>query len=118
MIPGFGPFLDGRYDVAHELRAHVYRRTERLIDRWEAVNDALSTPEQVRDRQAAIRAAVTRSLGLDQVSPLYGEPPRSEPRGTVVSGDLVVERLLLTTAPGVHVPANLWRPAHLGRPAG
>ncbi|MER6509863.1 acetylxylan esterase [Nonomuraea sp. NPDC001636] len=120
MIPGFGPFLDGRFDVAHDLQAHVYRRTERLLSRWEAVNDALSTPAEVRARQEAVRAALTTSLYGDTFPPFaLGEPPpEAEHRGSVRFGDLVVERMVLRTAPGVLVPANLWRPAHVPEPAG
>ncbi|MGW2157653.1 alpha/beta hydrolase family protein [Nonomuraea sp. NPDC001699] len=120
MIPGFGPFLDGRFDVTHDLQAHVYRRTERLLSRWEAVNDALSTPAEVRARQAAVRAALTTSL-YGETLPPFAEgtaPPEVEHLGSVRTGDLVVERLLLHTVPGVPVPANLWRPAHLPEPAG
>ncbi|GGS89496.1 alpha/beta hydrolase family protein [Nonomuraea spiralis] len=120
MIPGFGPFLDGRFDVTHDLQAHVYRRTERLLSRWEAVNDALSSPAEVRARQAAVRAALTTSLYGTSLPPFAegAAPPEAEHLGSVRAGDLVVERMVLRTAPGVLVPANLWRPARRSEPAG
>ncbi|MEV0587274.1 CocE/NonD family hydrolase [Nonomuraea sp. NPDC050310] len=124
----FGPHLGGRFDVSHDLQAHVYRRTLAELRRWHAVNDALATPEDVRARQAAIRAQVLASLGgLPDVT---GAPPsvdlpdergvavEAEECGVIDLGDIVVEKLLLTTAPGVVVPANLWRPAEVREPAG
>ncbi|MCF6467000.1 hypothetical protein FAF44_01050 [Nonomuraea sp. MG754425] len=115
-VHGFGPHLDGRFDTSHDLQAHVYRRTIERLGHWRAVNDALSTPEQVAGRQAAIRAQVLDSLGgLPAAEP---GPPQAEARGVTRLDGIDVERLLLTTAPGVAVPANLWRPATVTEPAG
>lgn len=103
----FGSHLDGFYDVAPQLQAHVYRRSEEQFHHWAQVKDGLTTPAQVRAWQQRLRERVITSLG--------GLPPDDTPLepvtvGTVGGPGFDVERLIFQSLPDVFVTANVYRP--------
>ncbi|HLT60401.1 MAG TPA: hypothetical protein VK020_04380 [Microlunatus sp.] len=100
---GLGGYLDG----GAQLRDHVFRRTEAELERWHRVNDRLTTPERVRERQQEIRAAAAERLGPRPES----APPPAELRGTLARPGYRIEKLIIEAAPGQGITANLYLPA-------
>lgn len=104
----FRPFLDGVFDAPLDLQAHVYRRSAEAFAVNRARTDAITDPAAIPLRQKEIRAATLAALG--GLPPDDG-PVRARHRGFVDAPGVRIERLLLATAPGTLVPANLYRPA-------
>ncbi|WP_166355662.1 alpha/beta hydrolase family protein [Phytoactinopolyspora limicola] len=109
---GFGPHLDGLFDVGGQLTEHVRRRSAAALAAGHAENDGLGTVADVRRRQAEIRAAMLEGCGglPDRDD---GAPPAVEHVGEVAGDGYVVERLIIETLPDVYVPANLYLPQRL-----
>lgn len=102
------------YDVRHQLRDHVYARSERAFDRGERTRDALASAAQVQAYQTTLRSTFIASLG--------GLPPMDTPleahiTGTVRCAGYWIEKVIFQSAPARYVTGNLYVPDGLEGPS-
>lgn len=91
-----------------QLRDHVYRRATAHFARGDAARDALKTPAEVAERQAAIRKFMTESLGG---LPSSDTPLNARVTGTVPGNGFTIEKIVFESRPKHYVTANLYLPA-------
>jgi dienelactone hydrolase len=106
-IDGFGPALDGHYDVADAVRRYLDDRTGRRLAAARETRAALDTRgdhERRRDR--------LRERFLDRIGglPERGEDPTVETTDVLEREGYTVERLVVERHPGVHLTANCYVP--------
>ena len=105
---GFRPNLDGYLDAPLNLMRHVGRRTTDLLERRRSRLDEVPDGAELSVLQEEIRASVLDGIGgLPDADP---DPPSVTWREGHELSDCLVHPLLLTTLPGVDVPALLYRP--------
>ncbi len=102
------------WDVAPQLRDHVYRRSESAFAAGDRLRDAIVRAEQLREHQRAVREKFIESLG--------GLPPMDTPLlprvvGTIEQPGLRIEKIIFQSRPQTYVTANLYLPAGLSRPS-
>lgn len=105
---GFRPNLDGYLDAPLDLMRHVSRRTTDLLDRMRSRLDQVPSGAELSVLQEKIRADVLEGIGgLPDADP---DPPKVSWRQGHDLSDCRVTPLLLTSLPGVEVPALIYRP--------
>ncbi|HEX6681176.1 MAG TPA: acetylxylan esterase, partial [Candidatus Limnocylindrales bacterium] len=113
--PHFGEFLDGMYDPSLQVQQQVYRRTSEALAAGRAASDRLVTPEDVRRRQRELRRLTLEALGGDL--PADRPVPAARAAGSVWCDEYRIDKLVVDLGAGVFVPANLYIPEGLERPA-
>ncbi|MFC7622840.1 alpha/beta hydrolase family protein [Microlunatus sp. GCM10028923] len=104
----FGPQLDGQYDVADQLSRHVRRRTAAALAAGRQAKDAITSEDQLRQRQDWLRGFVAEALGDE---PASDRPvPSAVVRGTLPRSGYEIEKLLLDCGDDTVLTANLYRP--------
>ncbi len=91
------------------LQQHMVRAT---AGRTEQVLAGLTDLESWRTQRERIKAELDHELGFDREWP--AGPPPVEITGTIVRGEFTVENLVIETAPGVYLTANLYLPGSSG----
>lgn len=112
----FGPHLNGFHNVGTQLLAQLHRRTKHQLALSHARNDRITTPDDLAERQAEIRAAVLAGVG--GLPDAEAGPPPYEEVGRIDRDGFVLHKLIIETAPGVYAPALLSIPTGLSGPTG
>ena len=113
-MEAFGPFLDGFCNVPIELWEHLRRKTFAALEAHAAQKEAITSPEQVRERGQMIRTAFLTSIGG---LPETAGPLNAQAKGHVPRKDYVIEKLIFESLPGMFVTALLYRPERCQTPA-
>lgn len=92
-----------------QLRDHVYRRATAHFAQGDAARDALKSPAEVTERQAAIRKFMTESLGG---LPSSSTPLNARITGTVPGNGFTIEKIVFESRPKHYVTANLYLPTN------
>ncbi len=88
------------------LQEHMVRAT---AGRTEQVLDGLTSLESWQGQRQQIKAKLEHAFGFDREWP--AQPPAAKISGTIERDKFTVENLVIETAPGVYVTANLYLPA-------
>jgi cephalosporin-C deacetylase-like acetyl esterase len=83
---------------------HLAKRGEQI--------QSISTPEQAEQRKEYVRKKVLELLGG---LPNYNGPLNPHVAGSIDRGEYVIEKVMFDSLPGLHVSANLYRPAAPGK---
>jgi cephalosporin-C deacetylase-like acetyl esterase len=98
-------------DYSHDLERYLIRLSDEARQRRKHVIDAISTRQDVLDRQRSVVAGLWKMLG--------GPPDRNplNPRvtGTIERPGYRIEKLTFESRPRLYVTANLYLPAGTGR---
>lgn len=103
------------YDVADQLKRHVYERSIRAFAAGDAARDAVSTSQALTVRQQAARTCLLSGIGG---LPPLDTPLHAQTVGEVSAGDFRVERVVFQSRPGHYVTANLYLPNDVREPTG
>jgi hypothetical protein len=90
-----------------QLRDHIYRRATTHFARGDAARDALKSPADVAERQAAIRKFMAESLGG---LPSSSTPLNARITGTVPGNGFTIEKVVFESRPKHYVTTNLYLP--------
>ncbi len=101
-------------DYSRDLERYLIRLTNEARDRRKRIINAISTREQVLDRQKSVVAELWKMLG----GPLDKTPLNSRVVGTVERPGYRIEKVTFESRPRLHVTANLYVPAGGGRRPG
>lgn len=88
------------------------RIAQKQLDERASRMAAIRTPEQVRQRQAQIKAKLLEIIGG---LPDYNGPLHARVTGVITAEGYVIEKLLFQSLPGYYVTANVYRPLPKGR---
>lgn len=103
----FGPFLNGFYDTADQLREHLRRRADEAFAAHAAQKAALSSRDDFLRRTATLKQELLASIGG---LPDIAAEVKGTVTGTLDTDTFVVEKLLLETLPDTYATANLYLP--------
>src|SRR3954467_9873298 len=98
-------------DYSHDLEQYLIRLTNEARGRRKRIIDAISTREQVLERQKSVVAELWKMLG----GPLDRTPLNARVIGTVERPGYRIEKLTFESRPRLYVTANLYVPAGSGR---
>src|SRR5262245_13372087 len=98
-------------DYSHDLERYLVRVSNEARDRRKQLIAAISTRQQIADRQKAVVDAVWKMLG----GPVERTPLNPRVTGVVERPGYRIEKVAFESRPGLHVPANLYLPAAAGR---
>jgi hypothetical protein len=85
---------------------------QRQLDERASRLAAITTPEQVRQRQAEIKAKLLEIIGG---LPDYNGPLHARITGVINADGYAIEKVLFQSLPGYYVTANVYRPLAKGR---
>jgi len=111
--PGVALNADGAAlpDYSRDLERYLVRLANEARERRKRIVDAISTRQQVVDRQAAIVAELWKMLG----GPLERTPLNPHVTGIIERSGYRIEKLTFESRPRLYVTANLYVPAGAGR---
>ena len=118
--PRGAPGVDLNVDVAalpdysRDLEKYLIRLANEARDRRKRIINAISTREQVLERQKSVVAELWKMLG----GPLDKTPLNPRVVGTVDRPGYRIEKVTFESRPHLHVTANLYVPAGAGRKPG
>jgi hypothetical protein len=98
-------------DYSHDLERYLVRLASDARARRKQLIEAISTPQDIRERQNAVTEQVWRMLG----GPLERAPLNPRVTGTVERPGYRIEKLLFESRPRLYVTANLYVPLAPGR---
>src|SRR3954467_4494534 len=98
-------------DYSHDLEQYLIRLTNEARERRKRIINAISTRQQVLERQKSVVAELWKMLG----GPLDRTPLNPRVIGTVERPGYRIERLTFESRPRLYVTANLYVPAGSGR---
>lgn len=98
-------------DYSRDLERYLVRLTNDARERRKKVIDAISTRQEVLDRQKVVVAELWKMLG----GPLERNPLNARVTGTVERPGYRIEKLIFESRPRLYVTANLYVPAAAGR---
>ena len=98
-------------DYSHDLERYLVRVTNDARDRRKQVINAISTRQEIMDRQKAVVDDVWRMLG----GPFERNPLNPRVTGSVERPGYRIEKLTFESRPRLYVTANLYVPAAAGR---
>ena len=98
-------------DYSHDLERYLVRVSNEARDRRKQMISAISTRQQIADRQKAVVDAVWKMLG----GPFERTPLNPRVTGGVERPGYRIEKVAFESRPGLYVPANLYLPAAAGR---
>jgi len=101
----------GLPDYSHDLERYLARLASEARERRSRIVSAISTRQQVLDRQRSIVEELWKMLG----GPLERTPLNAQVTGIVERPGYRIEKLTFESRPGLHVTANLYIPARTGR---
>src|SRR5687767_6710957 len=90
-----------------QLRDHIYRRATTHFARGDAARDALKSPGEVTERQAAIRKFMTESLGG---LPSSSTPLNARVTGLVPGDGFTIEQIVFESRPAHYVTPDRYFP--------
>ena len=111
--PGVELNVDGAAlpDYSRDLERYLVRLANDARERRKRVINAISTRQEVLDRQKAVVAELWKMLG----GPLDRTPLNARVTGTVERPGYRIEKLTFESRPRLYVTANLYVPAGTGR---
>jgi len=98
-------------DYSRDLERYLIRLSDEARQRRKHVIDAISTRQDVLDRQQSVVAELWRMLG----GPLDRNPLNPRVTGTIERPGYRIEKLTFESRPRLYVTANLYLPAGTGR---
>ncbi len=98
-------------DYSRDLERYLIRLTNAARERRKQVINAISTQQQVIDRQKTVVAELWKILG----GPFERNPLNARVTGTVERPGYRIEKLTFESRPRLYVTANLYLPAAAGR---
>jgi cephalosporin-C deacetylase-like acetyl esterase len=98
-------------DYSHDLEKYLVRITNEARDRRKQVISAISTRQQIADRQRAVVDTVWKMLG----GPFERTPLNPRVTGVVERPGYRIEKVTFESRPRLYVTANLYVPAAVGR---
>jgi cephalosporin-C deacetylase-like acetyl esterase len=98
-------------DYSRDLEKYLVRLTNDARTRRKQIVDAISTRQQVLDRQKAVVSEIWKMLG----GPLERTPLNPRVTGTVERQGYRIDKLAFESRPGLYVTANLYLPTMGGR---
>ncbi len=98
-------------DYSHDLQRYLVRLASEARARRKKIISAISTRQQVLDRQKAVVQELWTMLG----GPLERGPLNPRVTGVVERPGYRIEKLYFESRPGLYVTANLYVPARTGR---
>ncbi len=98
-------------DYSHDLERYLVRVTNEARDRRKQVISAISTRQQIVDRQKAVVDTVWKMLG----GPFERTPLNPRVTGVVERPGYRIEKVAFESRPRLYVTANLYVPAAAGR---
>ena len=98
-------------DYSHDLERYLVRVTNEARDRRKQVIGAISTRQQIADRQKAVVDTVWKMLG----GPFERTPLNPRVTGVVERPGYRIEKVTFESRPRLYVTANLYLPAAAGR---
>jgi cephalosporin-C deacetylase-like acetyl esterase len=98
-------------DYSGDLQRYLIRLSDEARTRRKQVIDAISTPQEVLDRQQSVVAELWKMLG----GPLDRNPLNPRVTGTLERRGYRIEKLTFESRPRLYVTANLYLPAGSGR---
>jgi cephalosporin-C deacetylase-like acetyl esterase len=101
-------------DYSRDLERYLIRLSNEARERRRRVIDAISTPQQVLDRQKSVVADLWKMLG----GPLDRTPLNARVIGVVERPGYRIEKIVFESRPKLYVTANLYVPAASGRHPG
>jgi len=101
-------------DYTHDLEKYLIRLTNEARDRRKRIINAISTREQVLERQKSVVSELWKMLG----GPLDKTPLNPRIVGTVERPGYRIEKVIFESRPRLFVTANLYVPAGTGRKPG
>ena len=101
-------------DYSRDLERYLIRQANEAHDRRKRIINAISTREQVVERQKSVVADLWKMLG----GPLDKTPLNPRVIGTVERPGYRIERVTFESRPRLYVTANLYVPAGTGRRPG
>jgi len=111
--PGVELNVDGAGlpDYSRDLERHLVRLSNDVRERRKRVINAISTQQEVLDRQRMVAAELWKMLG----GPLDRTPLNVRVTGIVERPGYRIEKVTFESRPRLHVTANLYVPAGTGR---
>src|SRR5437762_10164138 len=98
-------------DYSRDLERYLVRLANDARARRKRVIDAISTPQEVLDRQKAVVAELWKMLG----GPFDRTPLNARATGIIERPGYRIEKLIFESRPRLYVTANLYVPAGTGR---
>ena len=98
-------------DYSRDLERYLIRLSDEARQRRKHVIDAISTRQDVLDRQRSVVAELWKMLG----GPLDRNPLNPRVTGTIERPGYRIEKLTFESRPRLYVTANLYLPAGTGR---
>ena len=98
-------------DYSRDLERYLIRLSDEARQRRKHVIDAISTRQDVLDRQRSVVAELWKMLG----GPLGRNPLNPRVTGTIERPGYRIEKLIFESRPRLYVTANLYLPAGTGR---
>ena len=98
-------------DYSHDLEKYLVRISNEARDRRQQVIGAISTRQQIADRQKAVVDTVWKMLG----GPFEKNPLNARVTGVVERPGYRIEKVAFESRPRLYVTANLYLPAAAGR---
>ena len=98
-------------DYSRDLERYLIRLSDEARQRRKQVIDAISTRQDVLDRQRSVVAELWKMLG----GPLDRNPLNPRVTGTIERPGYRIEKLTFESRPRLYVTANLYLPAGTGR---
>jgi cephalosporin-C deacetylase-like acetyl esterase len=98
-------------DYSHDLEAYLTRVAREARDRRKRIVDAISTRQQVLDRQRDVVKELWAMLG----GPLERGPLNARVTGAIERPGYRIEKLVFESRPKLYVTANLYVPERAGR---
>src|SRR5256714_282034 len=98
-------------DYSRDLERYLVRLANDARARRKRVIDAISTPQEVLDRQKAVVAELWKMLG----GPFERTPLNARATGIIERPGYRIEKVIFESRPRVYVTANLYVPAGTGR---
>jgi cephalosporin-C deacetylase-like acetyl esterase len=109
--PGVELSVDTLPDYSRDLERYLIRVSNEARERRKGIIDAITTKQQVLDRQKSVVAELWKMLG----GPLDKTPLNARVTGTVERPGYRIEKVTFESRPRLHVTANLYVPAGTGR---
>jgi len=111
--PGVNLNVDGAAlpDYSRDLERYLVRLANEARERRKHIVNAISTRQQIVDRQEAVIAELWKMLG----GPLERTPLNPRVTGTVERSGYRIEKLTFESRPRLYVTANLYVPVGAGR---
>ncbi|MDB5085932.1 MAG: hypothetical protein JWN30_2818 [Bacilli bacterium] len=103
------------FDVKSQLPRLVYERAMQAAAAGDLARTAISSPEQLKQRQQQIRLGIERCLGG---LPRGHSPLNPTITGTVMGGNYRIEKVIFESRPSVYVTGNLYVPDGISQPRG